>query len=661
MKVWKTIVVFCLSFILLLSFSVSTGFAEDEQILAESENPSIEAERLYEIEELREINSKTYQLSDGNCEYVAYAEDIHYKDADGNLKEINNEISDKPSKEGYTYCNTANAWHTYFADSLYEKDAIVIEKNNHRITFSMVGAQVQSKATKSSSLNKSDSIFDEMLANDNRTVVYKNALQNVDISYTVRTSGLKEDIILRDISSPNEFEFYVTTDGLSIIEKEGSVSFVNSEGQNMFQLAPMYMEDAGGKYSDKVDYTIEENDGGYIIKIIADKDFLNASDTKYPVIIDPSVMITGSSVTFDSCVDQQYPTSNYYLSQNLWTGGLYGTNAMRTFIKFTLPTNIAARNITSAYLRIEKNAYSTPGIKAYRVTGNWASSSITWNNQPGYTTTYASTTASNDSGYWYRMYTTTMVKKWIDGVYNNYGFVLKEPSESNTNQKTRFYSSDAPSPHKPELHIVYSIPTANYVSIKKATDRTFREEYPSYTTKIDNYISAIDDPFIATWNINFTHYAWRSFTTLPAYDCSYDHNVECNGGCGNSGPCGTRCANDTSTPNHHKNHYRNFYLAENGVGSADIQLSFFGFNPCSAGGLSRGDYSTIACPDLSYWSDTYIKRSIQHEVSHLFGCHDSSCSSGQDCIMSGGFDNKPFGQTDIWCESCESDFNRTAQ
>ena len=66
-------------------------------------------------------------------------------------------------------------------------------------------------------------------------------------------------------------------------------------------------------------------------------------------------MVTGESSTFDTCVDQQYPNSNYYLSENLWTGGAYNTNAMRTYIKFTLPTNIHANTVTSAYLRI-KNA-----------------------------------------------------------------------------------------------------------------------------------------------------------------------------------------------------------------------------------------------------------------------------------------------------------------
>ncbi|MBQ2858010.1 MAG: hypothetical protein IJE78_13005, partial [Bacteroidaceae bacterium] len=47
-------------------------------------------------------------------------------------------------------------------------------------------------------------------------------------------------------------------------------------------------------------------------------------------------------------------------------------------------------------------------------------------------------------------------KYWLNGTYPNYGMVLKEPSESNSAQKTKFYSSDAPSPNKPELVINYT-------------------------------------------------------------------------------------------------------------------------------------------------------------------------------------------------------------
>lgn len=455
MQVLRKIIACTLSVIMVLSLGMSTSFAMGVQETGATQNTTGDAERLYEVVELRELNSKTYLLSDGTYQYVGSAEDIHYEDADGSLKEIDNAITDKPGQEGYVYGNTANSWHTYFSDSLCEKNAVFLEKGNYKIAFSMIGANSQSIAAKSSVLDKSESIFDEMLVDDNRVVVYEDVFEGIDVAYTARTNGVKEEIILRNASAANVFEFDFTLNGLAILEKEGSVLFVDSEGQSIFSLEPMYMEDANGKYSENVKYTIESVEEGCRITIIADKEFLSASDTQYPVIIDPSVMISGSSVTLDTCVDQQYPSSKYYSSVNLWTGGLLGTNAMRTFIKFTLPTDIPASNVTSAYLRIKRNAYATPGIKACRVTQIWFGSSTSWNSQPTYTDVNQSGVASYDGLDWYRMYTTDIVKGWLDGG-SNYGFCLKEPSELSTTQKTRHYSSDAPYPNRPELVINFT-------------------------------------------------------------------------------------------------------------------------------------------------------------------------------------------------------------
>lgn len=454
MKNVKIIVASCLVLILIFSVGI-TSFAVEQ-------SPVKENERLYEIEELREANSKTFQLADGSYQSVVYAEDIHYTGKDGKLKDIDNAITNRSLLKGYAYGNTANFWRTYFADSLSDDNAVVLEQDGNKISFNMPTAQSQSKVAKASALSKSASDFDEMLSSDNRAVVYRDILPNVDIAYTVRTGGVKEDIILRDSSAPNTFEMDIATN-LSVVDSDGIVNFVDKQNKSVFFLAPMYMEDAGGKRSEKVEYQLEETDAGAKIVITADEGFLNAADTQYPVVIDPSVMVTGSSDTFDTCVDEQYPSSNYYLSENLWTGGKTPTNTMRTYIKFNLPTNIASANVTSVDLRIKKREFENPTIRAYRVTGNWTSSAVTWSSKPGFDSADYTGIISLDTGAWYKIDAMAMVKKWMNGTYNNYGFILKEPSESSTTKKTKYYSSDAPSPNKPELVINYTAPVTNYI------------------------------------------------------------------------------------------------------------------------------------------------------------------------------------------------------
>lgn len=412
-----------------------------------------------EIEELRTTDSKTYQLSDGSFKYVGYAEEVHYKDSNGKFADIDNSITGSAEKDGYTYTNKANSWRAYFSSQLSVSKAVLLEAGDYSLSFNMPSASQQNAAKKTADMTEHADSYYEDKKSDNRAVIYQEALTGVDVVYTVRTSGLKEDIVLKNAAVPHSFEFVLTADGLTAVKRDGTVYFQDREGNDIFHIGSLYMIDSNGKYSESVTCSIQQVKNGYSLVISASEEFLNAADTVYPVIIDPSIMITGTSNTFDTCVDEQYPSSNYYASENLWTGGATGTNTMRTYIKFTMPSNITAAQVTSATLRIKKREHKTPTIKAYRVTSSWSSSSVTWNNKPSYTTANGTGTITLDTGSWYKLDTTTIVKYWLAGTYSNYGFLLKEPSETSSSQKTKFYSSDAPSPNKPELEVVYSLET----------------------------------------------------------------------------------------------------------------------------------------------------------------------------------------------------------
>ena len=232
---------------------------------------------------------------------------------------------------------------------------MLLTKNDFQLSFNLPNAADTCNVAQTTSLKETRNNYLKELSMDNRAVIYENVLPNIDIAYTINSDLLKEEILLKSKPNNNNFVFYINTKNLFVEEKNNSFVFIDDKGNEVFGFAPMYMEDANGKYSNAVNYTINTLESGYKITITPDYEFLNASDTIYPVIIDPSIMVTGESSTFDTCVDQQYPNSNYYLSENLWTGGAYNTNAMRTYIKFTLPTNIHANTVTSAYLRI-KNA-----------------------------------------------------------------------------------------------------------------------------------------------------------------------------------------------------------------------------------------------------------------------------------------------------------------
>ncbi len=453
----KKVVTIMLCMLLILSISAPSSAAETT---SRTSDPTAEK---VEIITKRDAYGKTYQLSDGSYQYVAYAQPIHYLDSTGNYVEIDNSVVASESGE-YCFTNKANAWNTYFSEKISDTEAVVITSGNYSISFSFQGQPSSNSVKKATDFsvttrNNSISKYSKKLYSDERAVVYSDVLENVDIAYTVKNGALKEDIIIKSRQATASFTFGLSTNGLILSEKNDILALHNTLGEEIFRFAPLYMEDANGKRSEAVYLSYTSVKNGYEITISVDPDFLNAADTVYPVVVDPSVMVTGSSVTYDTCVDQQYPTSNYYLSENLWTGGAYGTNAMRTYIKFEMPGGISGANVTSAYLNIKKKEYQPPTIKAYRVFENWSSSAITWNSKPSYNSPEASQAAVNTYGDWYQLDITAFVKQWLYGTAPNYGVVLKEPAESDSAQKTKFYSSDAPSPNKPELVINYNSST----------------------------------------------------------------------------------------------------------------------------------------------------------------------------------------------------------
>lgn len=188
---------------------------------------------------------------------------------------------------------------------------------------------------------------------------------------------------------------------------------------------------------------------------------MNAKDTVYPVVIDPSVYIVSGTLTSeDTYVDQQYPNSNYGLSESLWTGGASASYAKRTYLFFYYPLNILPFQITSVYVYMPKRDYQTPNIRAYAITDSWSTDSLTWNNQPSYSSTICSSTSVNTTRYgstnWYKMDITDILKGWLDLTIDEYGLVLKEVYETSSSAKTSYYSSEASSPNNPELEINYT-------------------------------------------------------------------------------------------------------------------------------------------------------------------------------------------------------------
>ena len=192
----------------------------------------------------------------------------------------------------------------------------------------------------------------------------------------------------------------------------------------------LFALDAAGAYTDDVKVTYISNGAAPKLRVTVDSAFLTDESREYPIVIDPSVMVTGANNIADSFVRQGSPSTNYKYDEKLFTGNSASNGLQRAYIKFTLPGNISATSVTSAKVRIKRYGGSPTGIKAYRVTSGWSSGGITWNNKPGYSSSYVSNTAYNDGGEWYAMDVSSTVRNWLNGAYTNYGFALISNYES---------------------------------------------------------------------------------------------------------------------------------------------------------------------------------------------------------------------------------------
>ncbi len=182
-------------------------------------------------------------------------------------------------------------------------------------------------------------------------------------------------------------------------------------------------------------------------------------------------------------------------------------------------------------------------------------------------------------------------------------------------------------------------------------------------TTILTHRANVQYPFNNKWAITFNR-TYMHIHNLAIDSCPLAYGTGCN-----TTNCGSRCVNTSSTNNHHKNMYRNYYQVINDIPITgyDLMLTVSASNMCYSSG---GSHSTgilglgAVSGDYSFVKNNTTRgmrlnvRVIQHELSHNYGLHDNSCSANENCIMSGGFDNNVnYNLQSIWCTSCTNSFD----
>ena len=453
-----------------INTEVKTQTPNEEQSSDEYKTGNI----LSEIKDERDEYSKQFRLDDGTTMAVSYQEPIHYKNAAGEWVDYDNSLKNEtvnsasPDEVTEEYTNKKSDFKVNYSKKSKENSMVKIKDDNQKINW----GYKDTNKVKSTIVNNDE----ELTGNDKFTtlknltseITYENIYDDVDVQYFTTTTGVKENIILKNKNARSDFYIQYKFNNLtakSVDDK--TVELLNSKGEAVYKIeAPFMFDNDGNKSTDLTLSITEQKKNKLTLKVSADKKFL--SDCSYPVTIDPQ-FTTSQNWQKSQCtyVDSSKPSTCFgYGSTSGYIGSVYvgiiSSGMYRTYFKFdNLPTLNKGDMVVQAHmnLHLQNNDYNhNMNIGAYSPNGSWSQDKLTWKNQPSYNSNVVDyeTFTKNESETWHSWDVTSCVKRWYNGEANN-GIMLKSLNENNEDQCAAFYSSSYPtsSTPRPLYTIVY--------------------------------------------------------------------------------------------------------------------------------------------------------------------------------------------------------------
>lgn len=300
-----------------------------------------DVQRLSELTEMRNQNTKYFRNSDGSITAETSLNSRHYKDDNGKWQDISNRLVSSEETD-FALRNEANSFNTHLANTSQAQFLAKLRLD-----------QISALAWTMDNVNNVNS------TNTEESVTYPNIQENIDLQYIPYSDGIKENIILKNSNATNVFNFKLTLTGLKpVAQDDGSIILQDSSsGEAKLVLPKPFMLDAKEQFSDTVSMSVEptQNPNVYSVVITADSNWLNAPERLYPVTIDPTVKTLNAtgSIGSDTYV-AEYSPYYYYNSTYMTTGWDSGFGRTRAFLKFNLPTLPSGAIVTDALLSLYK-------------------------------------------------------------------------------------------------------------------------------------------------------------------------------------------------------------------------------------------------------------------------------------------------------------------
>ena len=418
-----------------------------------------------EVTQQRTHNSKTFDLGRGAYQTVIYPETVHFKDAEGQWKEIDNRLEEARNEQGEAILrNQSNVLTMEFAKQTGKAPLVCISnKKGQKIAWNIQNQNehVEAKPICENCCDTGDEDACRAdLSHVETELHYKEILPNVNVVCRMQGMMFKDDIVMENPQAQHRFVLEMDTQNVQLVKQEEGTIVAYAEGnpaEIAFVLPAAFMRDAEGNIGTVETDLVEEN-GKIQVVLNCDEDFLQ--NAVYPVVVDPLIQTEEhSSAMEDNFVTSSAPNTVQSYSQarlRICKNTSYGE--CRSFLKFTdLPFFMPSNMVTKAYLRM--SLYTKQGTRAVpvyvkEVLEDWSSQTITWNNQPSlgeHDVDVAIIPANAGVGSTFAFDISNLVRKWYGG--SNYGVAFERKITATPNT-VEFGSSDSVY-HKPVIMINY--------------------------------------------------------------------------------------------------------------------------------------------------------------------------------------------------------------
>jgi len=394
-----------------------------------------EAQIVGEVLEKRGRNVKQFLKDDLSMEAAIYPETVHYIDDSGKWKDIDNTLVEAVDETNAPVLkNKDNGYSVSIAKNANAKKLVKIEKDGYSIAWgvdNLKSSKVQVIPTDTGSMDSlSENKKRTAVMKTNSAVKFPEVFSGIDLEYEIKPESVKEFVVLNRHTDNNEFTFNIYPKGLSAkLQADKTIVFYDDKdsSKEVFRMQAPFMFDAKGVESKAIEVKLTGNKNLYKLTLKPDSEWLSARERAYPVKIDPSVTtenLTDPNLYYQdvtaASVHQEYPTSSF---SSLSVHGSLVSKEKRALIKFKLPELTSSDVVTKATLKLYCYTGMAQQVNAHRVTQPWDSSTLTWNNQPGYDVTPDDFQAPIESPSEVEWNITDMAKDWYT-YGNNYGIEL---------------------------------------------------------------------------------------------------------------------------------------------------------------------------------------------------------------------------------------------